>query len=885
MPKKIKKTDDLPCGPKCGDCPYRTESRGHIEPQLKPEALYALLGTTASYWDIIENTPFSGLMGGALQAKLSLANISRLDISLLNAVRCRPVKYQSCEVCGGEGHLQVGSTVTEYEYGTIEEPHFENCSECLGEGWIPARSLDGDYKDMDPEPGQIIECMKRYGHDDLQTLTKQRLIIAAGTAALFALTGRDNIGDYRGSVIDTIHGRALVTYHPEYLARGSQHLDPAVRRDFARIPSIVSETEGLGLELNYQKEPTADCIRQLKSRRSIVMDLETTGGLDPLKGGDILMAGVSRRPGEGIILSTGKDLAELLDGLDEIVGQNFGSYDAWWLHHRGYTVPQTIIDTKVLAHLANPATPNNLYFIQSEYADPPMPGYWKEREDYASDLEQVCIFDCDATARSELGLVTHLKREGQWGLAESVIIPWTRLAHELRVQGVHTDVGRLHASAEQLARDVIEGGRALSESSGCPLPKKTKTGIPSPRAIAKHLYETLGLPAQRHPVTRKVTADEPRLRRLYRWCMRNGRQDGVDFISALIGKPPVDGPEWTLALKRQSTMVKDMRKFAKRGMDEDGNIAEAKIYIHAEPKITGTETGRLSYELLHQVPAHCKSAFLPDPGHLLLQFDYKQIELLVMLYVAKEWELLGRCINDGLDFHTMTAGDFYNKPYETIEKDRRDLRAAIKPVSLGRIFGKGVRSTAIDMEMTENAVSAIFDRYNEIMPGLSRFQKEEVDRVQRKGYVHTEFGWRRWFTQEEQKYANRSSNATEIYNTRIQSNAGLRTRQALVEIWRALKADYGEGVGNQARLILTVHDSGLFSVHPDVIQRVAGIITEIATGPTHALPAPQLGMVDGLRFPIDLEVGENWGKMKPWEEYISGDLSLEPQSLTLIDPK
>ncbi len=878
--KKVQKTDDLPCGPKCHDCPYKAESRGHVEPQLKPEALYVVLGTTAGYWDIIHGTPFSGNMGGALQAKLALANINRLDVSLLNAVRCRPVRYEACAPCGGDGELQNGSTITQYEYGEIEEPHFENCSECLGQGWIPQRSMDGDYKDMDPEPGQIIECMKRYGHDDIKTLEKQRLLIAVGGPALFALTGRDNIGDYRGSVIDTSHGRALISYHPEYLARGAQHMDPAVRRDFARIPSIVSETEGLGLDLNYQKNPSEDCIRQLKSRRSIVMDLETTGGLDPLKGGDILMAGVSRRPGEGIILSTGRDLAELLEGLDEIIGQNFGSYDAWWLHHRGYTVPQTIIDPKVLAHLANPSTPNNLYFIQSEYAVPPMPGYWKEREHYADDLEQVCILDCCATSRSELGLVTHLKREGQWDLAERVIIPWTRLAFELRVQGVHTDVGKLHSSAEQLSREVFAGGIALSDSSGVPLPKKTKTGIPSPAAVAKHLYTTLGLPVQRHPVTRKQTADEPRLKKLYRWCLRNGRQDGADFISALIGKPPIDGHDWTIALKRQSTMVKDMRKFAKRGMDDDGNIAEPKIYIHAEPKITGTETGRLSYELLHQVPSHCKSAFLPDPGHLLLQFDYKQIELLVMLYVSKEWELLARCINDGLDFHSMTAADFYNKPYEVIKKDRRDLRLAIKPISLGRLYGKGVKSTALDMEMTQAAVREIYARYDKIIPGLSRFQKEEVDRVERKGYVHTEFGWRRWFTQEEQRYASRDANATEIYNTRIQSNAGLRTREALVVIWRALKSEYGEGVGADARLVLTVHDSGLFSVHPNVIRQVADIITEIATGPAGPLPAPKLGMPDGLRFPIDLEVGENWGEMKPWEEYIAGNVTLEPQSMT-----
>ena len=232
------------------------------------------------------------------------------------------------------------------------------------------------------------------------------------------------------------------------------------------------------------------------------------------------------------------------------------------------------------------------------------------------------------------------------------------------------------------------------------------------------------------------------------------------------------------------------------------------------------------------------------------------------------WELLGRCINDGLDFHTMTAADFYNKPYDHIATKRRDLRSAIKPISLGRLYGKGIKSTALDMEMTQKAVSEIYDRYDKIIPGLSRVQKEEVDRVERKGYVHTEYGWRRWFTQEEQKYASRNANATEIYNTRTQSNAGLRTREALVEICRALKRDYGEGVGADARLILTVHDSGVFSVHPSVIRKVATLIQELATSPATPLPAPALGMPEGVRFPIDLEIGEDWGHMIPYDKYL-----------------
>lgn len=872
--------DTPPCGPKCGDCPHAAESRGYVPPILNENSLYVVLGGNARYTDTLEGTPFAGKAGGSLNAKLALAGLSRLDVSMVDAVRCRPIQYERCDACAGDGATLGEVLELEFEYGILEQPTFDPCLECAGTGSLPSRQHDSDFKTIDPSPNQIIECMKRYGHDTLNALEAKRLIIAAGAPALFALTGRDNIGDYRGSVIDTTHGRVLATYDPVWVARGSQHMEPIMRRDFARIPAIVSETENVGLDYNYVKEPDSALVTDIEALRTVVMDLETTGGLDPLKGGDILMAGVSRRPGEGIILPTGEILERVLAALDEVVGQNFYSYDAWWLHNRSYTVPQVIVDTKVLAHLANPHTPNDLYFIQSEYAEPPMPGYWKERENYEADLEQVCMLDVDATKRSELGLVAYLKREGQWELAEHCIIPWTRLGFELRVYGIRADVGGLLENAERISADVFERGRALSESSGVALPAKTKTGIPSPQAIKKHLYTTLGLPPQRHPKTQKVTTDEPRLKRLYRWCQRHSRNDGLAFISALIGTPDPDTGDFEGGLKRKSTMAKDMRKFAKPGQGEDGRIIQPIIYIHAEPKLTGTLTGRLSYELLHQVPPYCKPAFLPDEGHVFLQFDYKQLELLVMLFHAQEWKLLRRAIDEGLDFHTMTASDFHGIPYEEVTPLQRKK---IKPISLGRLYGKGVDSTALDLEIPVNNVRSIYKRYDEIIPGLARHQAREVERVERKGYIQTEYGWRRYFTREERYNAQRKSVKTEIYNTRIQSNAGIRAREAIVEIWRELKARYGEGRGVDARVVLTVHDSGLLSVDPSVLQDVIEIVERIATAPARCLRAPLADYPDGIPFPIDIEVGPNWGEMKTWTKDDSGTWA--PKKLYLGTPQ
>ena len=826
--KKPRLITALPSGTECATCPYQETSRGYTSPQLRPNSIYAFLGEASGYWEILEGTPFAGKSGGKLQSFFDLAHLSRLDVSILNPIRCRPIRWDDCKECGGAGDF-IGSPDSDVV-----------CMECKGEGKVEYIQRDGDNSNAKPEQGQIIECMRRYGHETLRGLDKKQLIIAMGSVPTFALLGRDDVGTLRGHVMDSDHGRVLVTYHPSFIMRDAgEAMEPAVRRDFERIPKIASRVEGSGLEVNYVKEPSKEVIRDLwRTKRDVVVDLETAGGKDPDTGGDILIAGVSRKPGEGIIIEAGSPLRIFMANLEGVVGQYFYSYDAWWLFKRGYNVPGQIVDTQVLGHLADPSSPNDLPTLQSIYATPPMEGYWKDKSHYEGDLALVACRDADSTKRTEIGLRKYLAGTGQWGLAEDVVIPWCRLAFELRRDGIRCNNDLLREEAERISEEVFTGGSQLAGSTGVSLPKKTKTGLPSYPAIQRYLYGDLGLPKQYHRKTGKVTTDEPHLKKLRTWCWNNGHKEGLHFIDTFIGRPDPDNPgEWMMGLKQKSTQAKDFRKFGKFG-----------DRIHAEPNLTGTVTGRLSYlrPNLQQVPPRCKKAFLPDEGHVFIEWDFKQVEFLIMLYKAQQWDLLKACLG-GLDGHTMVAKLFYNRT--RVAKDS-PLRKKAKALNFGMIFGKGEKTLAEDLGITEKEAGEMFDRYYEIIPGLEPMRKALVQGVKTRGYHQTEYGWRRNFTSEEKR------KKTEIYNMPMQSLAGIHTRKALVDLWRELPSE--------ARLVLTVHDSGLVSTPGECAPRVVECIRDVVTRSCKVLPCPEIGMPEGLRFQVDITVGKNWGEMKPW---------------------
>ena len=135
--------------------------------------------------------------------------------------------------------------------------------------------------------------------------------------------------------------------------------------------------------------------------------------------GEITVIGISPGPKKAIALMPEDPLVREALKTNEIIGANYLLYDAWVLYYRGYGKPKKLWDIRQAGKVLNPDTPNDLFFQSSEFANPPMRGYWKTKKDYRENEALVCMNDVDATYRTYIGQYNELERRGYpaFGLA------------------------------------------------------------------------------------------------------------------------------------------------------------------------------------------------------------------------------------------------------------------------------------------------------------------------------------------------------------------------------------------------------------------------------------------------------------------------------------
>ena len=80
-----------------------------------------------------------------------------------------------------------------------------------------------------------------------------------------------------------------------------------------------------------------------------------------------------------------------------------------------------------------------------------------------------------------------------------------------------------------------------------------------------------------------------------------------------------------------------------------------------------------------------RGAFVPEPGWVLLDADYSQIELRVVAALAEDPVLLG-AFAAGEDIHRRTSSEVMGKPMDQVTADDR---SRAKAVNFGLLYGQG----------------------------------------------------------------------------------------------------------------------------------------------------------------------------------------------------
>lgn len=283
--------------------------------------------------------------------------------------------------------------------------------------------------------------------------------------------------------------------------------------------------------------------------------------------------------------------------------------------------------------------------------------------------------------------------------------------------------------------------------------------------------------------------------------------------------------------------------------------------IHPDFYLGGTVSGRLAVKdpAMQTVPSRSKTGkgvkklFKPDPGYLIINVDYSNLELYMAHHLTKDDALLQALEKD---MHRTTAAAMYMKAYEEVSADERQ---SAKPVN----FGAGYNIKAKKLSRDKNLVSITQGQASKAQQFLDAFwgayktwdvfRKGWIEEAKANCELRTEMGRvRRWtlITRDNVwKVENQST------NFKGQSMASDLTLTSLIQLNKQLKAN---GWG---RVMLSVHDSIVFSIKPEYLHTAVALIKQVMTTPLFETTTP---------FKVDVEVGLTYGSVEaynPDEDY------------------
>lgn len=304
----------------------------------------------------------------------------------------------------------------------------------------------------------------------------------------------------------------------------------------------------------------------------------------------------------------------------------------------------------------------------------------------------------------------------------------------------------------------------------------------------------------------------------------------------------------------------------------------------------GTRTGRISCQNpnMQNLPRSSiiKDFFVADPGHVVVNADYKTLEVVVAAILSGD-KAMQQPFIDGEDFHTVTtesvfggelkelqAAAFSKNPSPFKEQLERTLMMEIREsvnaflergefdhayhkiwshmrfltkfITFGIMYGRGAESLAkgelnCSVREAKSYVDMFFKRY----PDFKAWLDKQEHKALHEGFVQNAFGFKRRWPLVTPQTAHEVKNQS--WNTPVQGTAGQMCILALSRCQSELvRRDWG-------RVLFTVHDSIVFSIREDVLGEAL-----------HYLNAEMTKDVlnSGLPIVAEFEVGPTYKKVK-----------------------
>jgi len=466
-------------------------------------------------------------------------------------------------------------------------------------------------------------------------------------------------------------------------------------------------------------------------------------------------------------------------------------------------------DVMVASYLVNPAKSNtSLSDTAWDYLE-------KVPHDSGMDNRKAT----DVISKLKPILDKELKNRALEGLYYNIEMPLLDVLACMELAGIKLDLEVLKGLSRDIERRLIKLIQEIYEISGC------QFNINSPKQLREILFVRLKLPIVKKSKTGAST-DEEVLRNL----------SSKHRLPALL-------LEYRQLTKLKSTYI-----------DTLPNLVDPKTKrVHTCFNQTATETGRLSSTNpnLQNIPVKTdigrqirRAIISRGKNSYLLSCDYSQIELRVLAHLSKDKNLISAFKNDE-DIHRATAALIYGVKMDDVDTA---MRETAKRVNFGITYGLTSYGLSKDLGISIEEAQGFIDSYFTRFPGVKGYIQEQIQRVEKDGFVTTILGRRRYLPEINNKNQGVKQFAQrQAVNTPIQGSASDLIKLAMISIDKEIKLKE-----LPAEMILQIHDELLFDVPISQLKGFVGLVRE------------KMENVMKLVVPIrvDIKKGINWLEME-----------------------
>lgn len=620
-------------------------------------------------------------------------------------------------------------------------------------------------KDLDHPLNYYIQYKARKGyvpiHDEwfeYKAILKKEIeslnvniIVAVGGIALFALTDRSGITNWRGSIVEStlcpghkvigiLHPATVIRPKNQYLNKHLIIQDLMLAREQSEFPDIRQIARRSIIKPDFIT--ARNYLRSCLMEAWLDVDIEVSPGTE-----EMICFSVAKSSTEAMCIalfdSRGdvfdpEQEAELITLLGEIIespsiakrGQNF-SFDVEYLLSKFGIKPRNCChDTMIAQKILMPDYFVRLEFITTMWTDIP---YYKAdgkrwfKGAAGSTWEQLWRYnnnDTFSTADAGPKQIEALKRVDNY----ETYLEQSRLIEPLVYmsrKGMRVDREGMRKDRIKTDGEIKELEQELWDKVGYEINHR------SPQQLANYFYIEKGHPAYKKKG--KITTDKTALVRL----ARKGYKE-----AQLIGK-------LRSLEKRSGTYL------AEHKISQDGRM---RCYYNPG----GAETGRLSSSEnifgegmdMQNWPHDLLQYMLCDEGYIYYSYDLSQIENRIVAYYGPVPQMVD-AFESGKDVHRLTAALIFAKPYDEISAEDGSCPIADYAYS-ERFWGKktnhefnygmGYRTFSLLMEIKERDAKWLREQYHRAYPGVQNsFQNKVRAELAKNRIVTNLYGRKRLF--------------------------------------------------------------------------------------------------------------------------------------------